>query len=80
MVALAGGEDIRCAKYSTFGTRALSKNIIEDIGNRTGCLMEKTGQVTFGNNIEEALDLAKKVENICYQEIHKLKMSERNST
>ena len=28
MVALAGGEDIRCAKYATFGTRELSDNII----------------------------------------------------
>ena len=28
MVAMAGGQDIKCAKYATFGTRALSKNIL----------------------------------------------------
>ena len=28
MVALAGGTDIKCAKYATYGTRELSKNIL----------------------------------------------------
>ena len=27
MVAMAGGHDIKCAKYATYGTRELSKNI-----------------------------------------------------
>ena len=29
MVALAGGDDIKCADYATFGTEELSKNILE---------------------------------------------------
>ena len=29
MVAMAGGNDIKCAKYATYGTRELSKNIIK---------------------------------------------------
>ena len=29
MVAMAGGNDIRCAKYATYGTRKLSKNILK---------------------------------------------------
>ena len=28
MVAMAGGHDIKCAKYATYGTRELSKNIL----------------------------------------------------
>ena len=28
MVAMAGGNDIKCAKYATYGTRELSKNIL----------------------------------------------------
>ena len=28
MIALAGGEDIKCAEYATFGTDELSKNIL----------------------------------------------------
>ena len=29
MVAMAGGNDIKCAKYATYGTRELSKNILK---------------------------------------------------
>ena len=29
MIALAGGEDIKCADYATFGTEELSNNVIE---------------------------------------------------
>ena len=29
MVGVAGGEDIKCTKYATFGTRKLSNNIFE---------------------------------------------------
>ena len=29
MVAVAGGEDIKCSKYATFGTKNLSRNIIK---------------------------------------------------
>ena len=76
MVALAGGEDIRCAKYATFGTRELSENIIEALENRKGCLMENHGQVTFGNNLEEAFELAKEIENICHQYINTIKIGE----
>ena len=38
MIAVAGGEDIKCAKYATFGTRSLSKSIITALKNRT-CLL-----------------------------------------
>ena len=76
MIALAGGENIKCAKYATFGTRELSENIIEALENRKGCLMENHGQVTFGNNLEEAFELAKEIENICHQYINTIKIGE----
>jgi L-fuculose-phosphate aldolase len=37
MVALAGGNDIKCADYATFGTSELSKNIINSLENRKAC-------------------------------------------
>ena len=37
MVAMAGGNDIKCAKYATYGTRDLSKNIIKALKNRKAC-------------------------------------------
>ena len=34
MVAMAGGNDIKCAKYATYGTRELSKNILKALKGR----------------------------------------------
>ena len=48
MVAMAGGSDIKCAKYATFGTRALSKNILVALKNRKACLISNHGQIVFG--------------------------------
>ena len=31
MIALAGGDDIKCAEYATFGTEELSKNVIKSL-------------------------------------------------
>ena len=52
MVAVAGGEDIKCSKYATFGTKNLSRNIIKALKNRTACLIANHGQVAFGENLE----------------------------
>ena len=48
MVAVAGGEDIKCSKYATFGTKDLSRNIIKALKNRSACLIANHGQVAFG--------------------------------
>ena len=39
MVAMAGGNNIRCAKYATYGTRELSKNIIKALSKHFSDLM-----------------------------------------
>ena len=39
MVALAGGNDIKCANYATYGTRKLSVNILKALKNRKACLL-----------------------------------------
>ena len=54
MIALAGGEDIKCAEYATFGTEELSKNVINALQERSACLMSNHGQVAFGKNLDEA--------------------------
>jgi L-fuculose-phosphate aldolase len=76
MIALAGGEDIKCAEYATFGTEDLSKNIIKALEKRTACLMSNHGQVAFGKNLEEAFELAQEIENICQQYIIALKIGQ----
>ena len=76
MIALAGGEDIKCAEYATFGTEDLSKNIIKALEKRTACLMSNHGQVAFGKNLEEAFELAQEIENICQQYVIALKIGQ----
>ena len=50
MVAMAGGQDIKCAKYATFGTRDLSKNILKALKGRKACLIANHGQIAFEEN------------------------------
>ena len=76
MVALAGGNDIKCADYATFGTSELSKNIVKSLENRKACLMSNHGQVAFGQNLKQAFELAEEVENICQQYIIALKLGQ----
>ena len=76
MIALAGGDDIKCAEYATFGTTELSKNILKALEKRKACLMSNHGQVAFGTNLKQAFDLGEEVENICHQYIIALKIGD----
>jgi len=64
MVAVAGGSDIRCAPYATFGTQALSDNVTAALAGRTACLMANHGLVALGKSLEAALALAIEVETL----------------
>ena len=74
MVAVAGGEDLKCTKYATFGTKQISKNIIKALKNRSACLIANHGQVAFGDNLEKAFELSQEIENICHQYINTLRI------
>ena len=74
MVAMAGGDDIKCAKYATFGTRELSKNILKALKGRKACLIANHGQIAFEENLSKAFELAEEVENISLQYITSLKL------
>ena len=74
MVAVAGGDDLKCAKYATFGTKKLSMNIITALKNRSACLIANHGQVAFGDNLEKTFELAQEIENICHQYINALRI------
>ena len=74
MVAVAGGHDLKCTKYATFGTKQLSKNIVKALKNRSACLIANHGQVAYGTNLEKAFELAQEIENICHQYINALRI------
>jgi L-fuculose-phosphate aldolase len=74
MVAMVGGHDIKCAKYATYGTRELSKNILKALKSRKACLISNHGQIAFEQNLPKAFELAEEVENISLQYITSLKL------
>jgi L-fuculose-phosphate aldolase len=63
-VALAGGADIRCATYETFGTQALSEATLAALDGRRACLLANHGIVAVGESVERALELAERVESL----------------
>lgn len=64
MIAAAGGDDIRCAPYATFGTKALSDHARAALRGRRACLLAQHGTVALGANLEAALELAVELETL----------------
>lgn len=67
MIAVAGGEDIRCAPYATFGTEKLSHHALKALEGRKACLLAHHGSIAIGTNLEKALWLAVEVETLAKQ-------------
>lgn len=67
MVAVAGGHDLRCAPYATFGTQALSDAVLEAMVGRKACLMANHGMLAAGSTLDEALRIAVEVETLAAQ-------------
>ena len=67
MIALAGGHDVRCAPYATFGTRALAENCVSALAGRRAALLANHGVVAFGASLASARALAEEVENLARQ-------------
>jgi L-fuculose-phosphate aldolase len=64
MIALAGGDDIRCAHYATFATQALADAAVAALAERRACLLANHGVVALGRTMGEAETLAREVENL----------------
>lgn len=64
MVAAAGGPDIRCAPYATFGSQKLSDHVVTALADRKACLMSHHGMIACGENLQKALALGVEVESL----------------
>ncbi len=67
MIAVAGGRDIRCAPYATFGTQALSDAAVKALEGRRACLLANHGMIVVGPAMKAALALAVEVEALAEQ-------------
>jgi L-fuculose-phosphate aldolase len=64
MVAVAGGRDIRCTPYATFGTQALADHVVAAMAGRRACLLANHGLIATGDSLPAALALAVEVEGL----------------
>ncbi len=67
MIAVAGGDTIRCAPYALFGTQALSDYAMTALHERKACLLANHGMIALGRDLDDALAVAVEVENLCEQ-------------
>lgn len=64
MVAVAGGRDIRCAPYATFGSQELADAAVAALARRRACLLANHGMIAIGADLDRALGLAIEVESL----------------
>lgn len=76
MVAVAGGSDIRCAPYATFGTEALSANALVALEGRKACLLAHHGMIATGTTLDKAMWLTIEVETLARQYLTCLQVQE----
>lgn len=67
MIALAGGDSIRCAPYALFGSQALSDAALAALADRRACLLANHGMIAIGRDLPQALDIALEVETLSEQ-------------
>lgn len=67
MVAAAGGRDVPCAPYATFGTEDLAAVAAAALIDRNACLLANHGVVAVGHSVADALGLALEIETLAQQ-------------
>jgi L-fuculose-phosphate aldolase len=67
MIAVAGGKNIRCGAYATFGTQQLSDHALRALEGRKACLLANHGMIAVGTSLSAALALAVEVEALAEQ-------------
>lgn len=71
LIGCAGG-DVRCTKYTTFGTDELAKSALEGIKDRYAVLLGNHGLLAGGENIAHAFNVAEEIE-FCAEIYYKAK-------
>ncbi len=67
MIASFGGNNVRCAGYTRFGTDELSRLAVAALQDRTACLLANHGMITIGDTLAKAMWRAVELETIARQ-------------
>lgn len=76
MIALTGGDTIRCAPYALFGSQLLSDHAVRALQGSKACLLANHGMIALGEDLERAYAVAVEVETLCEQYWHALQIDE----
>ncbi|MFE7173526.1 class II aldolase/adducin family protein [Streptomyces sp. NPDC057616] len=64
MTAALGGP-VRVAPYATYGSEELAENMLRALADRTGCLLQNHGTITYGASLDQAYDRTAQLEWMC---------------
>ena len=78
MIAAAGGNSIRCARYETYGTEELSRAALAALQGRAACLLANHGMIATGPSLAKSMWLAVEVETLAQQYCNALQLGEPN--
>ena len=76
MVAVAGGDSVRCVPYHLFGTEALSLAVAQAMLDRDACLLANHGLVAAGTTLQRAMKVAQEIESLCETYLRALAVGE----
>ena len=76
MVAVAGGDSIRCAPYATFGSQELSDHALAALEDRKACLLANHGMICGDRSLDGVMALALEVETLARQYCQALQLGE----
>lgn len=62
LVAHAGGKDIKCAEYATYGTKELAENALKAMEGRKAVLLANHGINVVGTTMDEAFAITEQLE------------------
>lgn len=62
LLASGGGNNIKCAKYESFGTKEIGLACVEALKDRYACLLANHGQITYSDSVEKAFSIASTIE------------------
>jgi L-fuculose-phosphate aldolase len=64
MTAALGGA-VRVAPYATYGTDELAENMLHALADRSACLLQNHGTLTYGATLDHAYDRTAQLEWMC---------------
>jgi L-fuculose-phosphate aldolase len=78
MIAAAGGSNIRCVPYITYGTQELADAALKALQGRNACLLANHGMIVVGPTLKKAMWLAVEVETLAAQYWRALQIGKPN--